>query len=92
MLAFSIPNGGSRNVIEAHNLKLSGVLAGVPDLFIAEKRDIYGGMFVEMKSGKGRLSDNQARIISQLISRGYYCSICRSIDEFIIEVEKYLRS
>lgn len=35
-LIFAIPNGGSRNVMEAANLKRSGVLSGVSDLFIAE--------------------------------------------------------
>lgn len=35
-IIFAIPNGGSRNVMEAANLKRSGVLSGVSDLFIAE--------------------------------------------------------
>lgn len=37
-LLFHIPNGGSRNRLEAINLKRQGVKAGVPDLFLPVSR------------------------------------------------------
>jgi len=44
----AIPNGGSRNKIEAAKLKAEGVSKGVPDLYIPELC-----LWVEMKRKKG---------------------------------------
>ena len=58
-LAYHIPNGGSRNVIEARNLKLQGVKAGVPDICLPVPRGGYHGMYIEMKYGKNTTTDAQ---------------------------------
>ncbi len=44
---FAIPNGGGRSKAQAAKLKVEGVSAGVPDLFIP-----YGTVWVEMKRAK----------------------------------------
>ena len=43
---FAIPNGGSRNSIEAKNLKREGVKAGVSDMQVILKDKV---LFIEMK-------------------------------------------
>ena len=48
-LIFHIPNGGSRNTLEAANLKRQGVKAGVPDLCLPVARQNYHGLYIEMK-------------------------------------------
>lgn len=48
-----IPNGGSRNIIEAAKLKKMGVKAGVSDLFLAYPNGIYYGLWIELKRRKG---------------------------------------
>lgn len=56
---FAVPNGGSRNVIEAANLKAQGVMAGVSDLILLlPGNKVY---FIELKNpnGKGRQSPAQ---------------------------------
>lgn len=45
-LIFAIPNGGSRNVIEAKNLKSESVLSGVADLQVITNNKSF---FIEMK-------------------------------------------
>jgi hypothetical protein len=45
---FAIPNGGSRSRSQGAKLKVEGVSAGVPDLFIPS-----GTVWVEMKRSKG---------------------------------------
>ncbi|MCK5346358.1 MAG: VRR-NUC domain-containing protein, partial [Candidatus Heimdallarchaeota archaeon] len=48
--AFAIPNGGSRNDIEAKNLKNEGVRSGVPDVCLAYPSNGFHGLFIEHKS------------------------------------------
>lgn len=56
---FAIPNGGSRNGIEASNLKAEGVCAGVPDTLLAYPSDGFCGLFIEHKTKKGSLTKDQ---------------------------------
>lgn len=51
-LLHHIPNGGSRNQLEAANLKRQGVKAGVPDLCLPVARNGKHGLYVEMKRQK----------------------------------------
>ncbi len=89
-IIYAIPNGGSRNPIEARNLKLSGVLAGTPDLHICVGRGDYFGLFVEMKSEKGRLSSVQANVINRLNSAGYLAIVCRGFESAKDAIMNYM--
>ena len=78
---FHIPNGGSRNKIEAANLKKQGVRAGVPDLFIPVPRWSYHGMFIEMKAGKNKTTLNQKKWLKLLAENGYIAHVCYGFDD-----------
>lgn len=75
-LLFHVPNGGSRNRIEAANLKKQGVKAGVPDLFLPVARGGHFGLFIEMKFGKNRTTAQQKEWIKELRDQGYRCEVC----------------
>jgi hypothetical protein len=77
-ITFAIPNGGSRHPLEAKNLKMQGVTAGVPDIFVAVPSWPYNGLFIEMKYGKNRLSPSQRTLIEGLLAQGYRCAVCYS--------------
>ena len=89
-MLFAIPNGGSRNSLEAHKLKMTGVTAGVSDLILLTPRHGYGALCIEMKVGKGKQSMTQHEWELEAISAGNKYVICRSIDEFMCEVNQYL--
>jgi hypothetical protein len=90
-LIFAIPNGGSRNIIEASNLKKQGVVAGVPDLFLAIPNKDYHGLFIEMKrETKSKVSDNQKEVIALLKSQGYAVEICYGFQEAVDCFNNYL--
>ena len=90
-LLMAIPNGGQRNSIVAAKLKAEGVVAGVPDLFLAISRHKMHGLWIEMKNGKaGRVSGNQDEMMARLMSEGYECRIARSRDDFESIVNDYL--
>lgn len=90
LLLVSIPNGGSRNKIEAANLKRQGVVSGVADLILFIPNNTYSGLCIEMKYGNGKQSDNQSEWQKAVERQNYKYIICRSFDEFKNDVENYL--
>ena len=73
---FHIPNGGSRNKIEAARLKNEGVSAGVPDLFIPSLR-----LFIEMKKTDGGIvSPEQTKWLEYLRHAGYGAEVCHGCE------------
>ena len=92
VLLFHIPNGGKRGAREAAMFKAEGVVAGIPDLFLAEARHGFHGLFIEMKAGKNTATPAQKEMMGRLGRAGYLCAVCRSFDEFQIEVMKYLQT
>lgn len=87
---YAIPNGGYRNKIEAHNLKLQGVKSGVPDLHLAYPSGFYNGLYIEMKWGKNKPTKNQEDWIKRLSAVGYKCEVCWSSEEAIAVIKNYL--
>lgn len=90
VVAFAIPNGGKRNAREGAILKAEGVLAGVPDLFIAEPHGHYSGLFIEMKAGRGTTTEAQDAMIRRLGEAGYCVDVCRSLEDFQAVVRGYV--
>lgn len=90
-LLFHIPNGGSRNAVEAAHLKQQGVRAGVPDLCLPVARGKYHGLYIEMKYGKNKPTPIQQKWIDDLKQQGYAVSVCWGFDAARAELEKYLQ-
>ncbi|NMD38074.1 MAG: hypothetical protein GYA87_05265 [Christensenellaceae bacterium] len=91
--AFAIPNGGSRHVLEAKNLKLQGVKSGVPDICIPAVRNDHAALFIEMKrQKKSVISKEQEDMINYLNANGYKAVIAYGFQEAINETMKYLNS
>lgn len=96
ILIFAVPNGGNRGIQEAKRLKLGGVTAGVPDLFIAKGMRGLNGLFVEMKrprvKGKSNpvVSTEQKEIIKYLLENGFAAVVCYGFDEAKTVIVDYL--
>lgn len=84
----AIPNGGQRSALEAKIMKGEGVLAGFSDLIIIVRENV---LFIEVKTNDGIQSDLQAKFQSDVERLGFQYSICRSLDEFILTIEKWLK-
>lgn len=89
-LLFHIPNGGSRNRIEAANLKRQGVKAGVSDLLLPVARGGFHGLFVEMKAGKNKPTERQLDFLGAVQKQGYAGIVCYSAEEAAEALLKYL--
>ena len=82
-------NGVKLSGTQAKIAKGQGMLSGVPDLFLPVPKNGYHGLFIEMKSGKGRLSTNQTCFLSKVELLGYKIAVCYSANEAIKTIENY---
>lgn len=80
-LLYHIPNGGSRNRIEAYHLKEQGVKAGVPDLCLPVPRGTYHGLYIELKIKGNKPTINQRDWINRLREQGYRAEVCYGWEE-----------
>jgi len=73
---FAIPNGGQRSIAAATRLKIEGVSAGVPDLFIPAWK-----LWIEMKRVKGgTVSAEQKDWLKYLEEVGYCVKVCKGAE------------
>lgn len=89
-LMYHIPNGGSRNQIEAANLKRQGVKAGVPDIFLPVPSGKYHGLYIEMKYGKNKPTEKQIKWLKALSEQGYAVKLCYGWEDASRTICRYL--
>lgn len=90
-LMYHIPNGGSRNKLEAANLQKQGVKPGVPDICLPVPRGKYHGLYIELKRTQGgKLSENQKRWLKMLAAQGHKSLCCEGWKEAAREILAYL--
>ena len=89
-MMYAIPNGGRRDPIEAAHLKQQGVKAGVPDLCLAVPRGKYHGLYIEMKVGRNKTTDQQNEWLANLSYYGYAVKVCYSCLAAKTAIERYL--
>jgi len=74
-------------------LKKLGWIKGVPDIFIPIARGGFSGLYIEMKTAKGKLSPEQKEFFEMI---NFYSDIpyktetCRRSDEAIRSIKNYL--
>ena len=90
-MLYHTPNGGKRNAAEAARFKAMGVKSGVPDLCLPVPRGGYAGLYIEMKYGKNKTTDNQDKWLADLKAQGYKTAVCWSGEEATRELEAYLQ-
>jgi len=78
---------------------------GYPDLFIAEPRGLYHGLFIEIKTstpfkkdgftllstGKRNHLENQANVLKMLRHKGYFARFGVGFDECVAIIDNYLK-
>lgn len=90
-VTFSIPNGGARTPQYGARLKAEGLMAGVPDLFIAYPVTFKHGLFLEFKkSSKEKPTKPQQNMMELLIAREYTVRVVYGVDSAIGAVKDYL--
>ncbi|HNH45327.1 MAG TPA: VRR-NUC domain-containing protein [Agitococcus sp.] len=82
-------NGVKLSGTQAKVAKGQGMLSGVPDLFLPVPKNGFHGLFIEMKSEKGRVTENQHWFLTNAESVGYKAVVCYSAKEAISAIEAY---
>jgi len=83
-------NAAKMSIGAAMYMRAEGRTSGVPDITVATPRCGYGALYIEMKHGKGKLSQSQKEMIARLTAADNKCVVCYSAKEAIAEIEKYL--
>ena len=93
-ISFHVANegiSGKKGKAYGAKMKAKGVLSGCPDIHILEPAGIYCGLFIELKTPKGRVQPSQQDFIEKLRAKGYMAEVCRSFDEVVALVDGYMK-
>lgn len=99
-----IPNEGKRSLREGARQKALGLTRGVSDLLLAVPMQFYltledgtgatpiwrHGLWIEMKSGKGKLTKEQEEFLDLMATNGYRTAVARSFEEAVKIFEDYV--
>ncbi|WP_342343333.1 VRR-NUC domain-containing protein [Ruminiclostridium herbifermentans] len=91
-LMYHIPNGGKRNITTAKRLKAEGVKAGVPDICLPVPKGVYHGLYIELKAGKNKTTQNQDEWLEALDNNGYFTAVCYGWEEASKVITNYLKN
>ena len=82
VLCFAVPNGGSRNVIEAVKLKRMGVTPGVSDLLLFHDNKSFA---LELKTEKGKVSEHQDEFLAAWRDTGdsFFAAVAHGFDNAV---------
>lgn len=91
-LLFHIPNeAGTRHVKDQINLIKRGLKKGVPDYCLPVARGPWHGLFLELKTPRGKPSPEQIAIAQTLTRQGYFVAIANGWQSAVAIIESYLR-
>ena len=92
-LLYAVPNsghGGKGNVRKGVWLKAEGLKSGVPDICLPVARQGHHGLYIEMKVGKNKPTDNQKWWLDALAEQGYRTEVADGSVEAIAILMDYL--
>ena len=89
-LTYAVPNAARRSPRQGAYMKAEGLKAGVPDICMAYPSNGYHGLYLELKTIKGRATPSQVEWIDRLASAGYMAGICYGLDDAMITISEYI--
>ena len=87
---YHTPNGGKRDRVTAARLKAAGVKKGVPDICLPVPLGGYHGLYIEMKVGYNKPTNDQEDWLDALAGFGYRTAVCYGFNEAVEELKKYI--
>jgi hypothetical protein len=78
LIVYHIPNEGKRGLYNGMILKRMGLIAGMPDIHIPSLR-----LWIEFKTDKGKISENQNRVLKKLAESNDNVYVLRTLKKAI---------
>ncbi|MCI8975399.1 MAG: VRR-NUC domain-containing protein [Lachnospiraceae bacterium] len=85
-----IPNGGTRSSSEALKLKCMGVKKGVSDLHLPYPHGRYHALYIEMKYGRNRTTQEQRDFLCDMKEADNLVAVCHDAQSAIDLIERYV--
>lgn len=82
-------NGVKMTKAQAVRAIAQGMKKGVADLFLPVKKGVFSGLYIEMKSEKGRTSIEQSKFLKAVSDNGYSAFVCYSAIQAIDKIKDY---
>lgn len=89
LVHFHVPNSsGNRGRRLGGIMKSMGLLAGVPDIVVVQPNGLAG--FLELKAGRGKLTESQAAFRDRVTKLGCCWAEIRTIEQLATTLESWL--
>lgn len=85
---YHIPNEGKRD--SGGKFKAMGLKKGVPDLCLPYPKGCYIGLYIEMKFGTNKPTQEQLQFLYDMKETGHYTCICYTAEAAIEVLRRYL--
>lgn len=89
-LMYHIPNEGKRSRLTGARLKEAGLKSGVPDVHLPVARGEYIGLYIELKYGRNKPTENQKRWLRALREARHLTAVCYGWEQAKDLIEQYL--
>ena len=70
-------------------LKRMGVKSGVSDLFFPRAKHPFSGLWIELKTEKGKPTPNQLKFIEDMLKEGFYGKVTYGAEETIAFIKEF---
>ena len=90
-LLFHVPNEGKRTRYSGGKLLAEGLKPGVPDICLPVPNRKCHGLFIEMKAGRNKPTENQEFWLDALSAQGYCTVVAYGWVEAKTIIENYLK-
>ncbi|MBP5363390.1 MAG: VRR-NUC domain-containing protein [Ruminococcus sp.] len=91
-LMYHVPNEGKRSTVTGSRFKQMGLKPGVPDIVLPVAHGGYTGLYIEMKYGKNKVTENQSRWLDMLKREGNKTAVCYNFEEAKEVITEYLKA
>lgn len=90
-LMYHVPNEGKRSAAMGSRLKQAGLKPGVPDIVLPVARGGYIGLYIELKYGKNKVTENQKMWLRDLREQNHLTAVCYGWEQARNLIETYLK-